>query len=93
MLDKSSIALLVITAEDETAQGSMRARQNVVHELGLFQGRLGFSKAIVIVEEGVEMSSNMESIQQIRFRAAEIRESFGEVLATLEDRTAKRSGP
>ena len=93
MLDKSSFALLVITAEDETAQGGMRARQNVVHELGLFQGRLGFSKAIAIVEEGVEMSSNMESIHQIRFGPGNIRESFGEVLATLEDKTRSRSLP
>lgn len=91
MLDSSSFALLVITAEDETAQGSMRARQNVVHELGLFQGRLGFSKAVAIVEDGVEMSSNMESIQQIRFGAGNIRETFGEVVATLEDRTTDRS--
>ena len=93
MLDKSSFALLVITAEDETAQGGMRARQNVVHELGLFQGRLGFSKAVAIVEEGVEMSSNMESIQQIRFGPGNIRESFGEVVATLEDKTRSRSEP
>ena len=89
MLDKSSFALLVITAEDETAEGNMRARQNVVHELGLFQGRLGFSKAVAIVEEGVELSSNMEAIQQIRFPSGRIRETFGEVVATLERGTAR----
>ena len=92
MLDKSSFALLVITAEDETAEGNMRARQNVVHELGLFQGRLGFSKAVAIVEQGVELSSNMEAIQQIRFPSGRIRETFGEVVATLERGTARRRG-
>ena len=52
---------------------------------------MGFSKAVAIVEDGVEMSSNMESIQQIRFGAGNIRETFGEVVATLEDRTTDRS--
>jgi predicted nucleotide-binding protein len=83
MLTKSSFALLVLTAEDETADGQLRARQNVVHELGLFQGRLGFARALVLVEEGTEMFSNLQGIHQIRFRAGAIKETYGDVLATL----------
>ncbi len=45
MLSANSFALLVMTGEDETASGEVRARQNVVHEAGLFQGRLGFNRA------------------------------------------------
>ena len=83
MLNNSSFALLVMTAEDCMEDGSMRPRQNVVHEAGLFQGRLGFGRAIMIVEEGVEDFSNIASIQQIRFSTGNIREVFGDVLATL----------
>jgi predicted nucleotide-binding protein len=83
LVDESSFALLVMTAEDEQADGALRARQNVVHEAGLFQGRLGFSRAIMIVEDGVEDFSNLHGIQQIRFNRGNIRETFGEVLATL----------
>jgi predicted nucleotide-binding protein len=83
MLDRSAFALLILTAEDETADGQKRARQNVVHELGLFQGRLGFSRAIVLLEEGTEEFSNLQGIQQIRFRTGAIRETYGDVLATL----------
>ena len=36
MLDKAAIAFLVMTAEDEQADGKQRARQNVIHEAGLF---------------------------------------------------------
>ena len=43
-----------MTAEDENAEGRMQARMNVIHEVGLFQGRLGFEKAIVILEEGCD---------------------------------------
>jgi hypothetical protein len=83
MLGKSSFACLVLTAEDEMADGSMRARQNVIHETGLFQGRLGFSRAIVLLEDGAEEFSNILGVQQIRFGKGNIKETFGEVLATL----------
>lgn len=83
MLGKSSFACLVLTAEDEMADGTMRARQNVIHETGLFQGRLGFSRAIILLEEGAEEFSNIHGIQQIRFAKGNIKETFGEVLATL----------
>jgi predicted nucleotide-binding protein len=83
VLDRSSMALLVLTAEDETADGHKRARQNVVHETGLFQGRLGFNKAIVLLEDGAEEFSNLYGIQQIRFAKGNIKETFGDVLAAI----------
>jgi predicted nucleotide-binding protein len=83
MLAKSSFACLILTAEDATADGQSRARQNVVHELGLFQGRLGFSRAIVLFEDGVEEFSNIAGIQVLPFSKGRIRETFGDVLATL----------
>lgn len=82
MLERSSFALLVLTKDDETADGGMRARQNVVHEAGLFQGRLGFSRAIVLLEAGTDDFSNIRGIEQIRFE--NIKETFGDVLATLQ---------
>jgi predicted nucleotide-binding protein len=84
MLENSSFALLVLTGEDETANRKIRARQNVIHEAGLFQGRLGFSRAIMLLEKGVEEFLNADGIQQIRFAKGNIKETFGEVLATLE---------
>jgi predicted nucleotide-binding protein len=72
-----------MTAEDETVDGELRARQNVVHELGLFQGKLGFSRAIALLEEGADDFSNLHGIQQIRFSRDNIKETFGDVLAVL----------
>jgi predicted nucleotide-binding protein len=83
MLLKSSFALLVMTGEDETTEGLTLARQNVIHEAGLFQGKLGFSRAIVLLEDGTEEFSNIAGIQQIRFAKGNIKETFGEVLAVL----------
>jgi hypothetical protein len=45
MLDKNSLAFLVHTAEDETADEKIHVRQYFVHETGLFQCKLGFFKA------------------------------------------------
>jgi predicted nucleotide-binding protein len=84
MLKNASLAFIVMTAEDEQPDGRMRARENVVHEIGLFQGRLGFKRAIVILEDGCEEFSNIHGIGQIRFPKGDIRAKFEEVRKVLE---------
>lgn len=83
MLSSSSFALLIMTGEDNTTEGDARARQNVVHELGLFQGKLGFDRAIAVVEEGVEVFTNLDGVQQIRYDRGNVETTYGEILATL----------
>jgi len=84
MLDRSSFAIIVMTGEDAMDDGTVRARPNVIHETGLFQGRLGFSKAIVLKEEGTEEFSNIHGVNQIRYAKGNIKETFGDVLAVLK---------
>jgi predicted nucleotide-binding protein len=72
-----------MTGEDKMDDGTTRARQNVIHEIGLFQGRLGFTKAIVLKEDGTEEFSNIHGVQQIRYSIGNIKETYGEILATL----------
>jgi predicted nucleotide-binding protein len=67
MIRSSSVALVVMTGEDQTAGGSMRARENVVHELGYCQGALGIDRTIILLEEGVSEPSNIAGLTQIRF--------------------------
>lgn len=83
MIDESSFALLVLTGEDQHTDGELHARENVIHEVGLFQGTLGFERAIVLLEEGVTEFSNILGINQIRFPNGGIRETFGDVIATI----------
>lgn len=84
MLDNAAIAFLVMTAEDEQADGNKRARMNVIHEAGLFQGRLGFTKAIVLLEDGCEEFSNIHGLGQIRFPGGNIKAAFEEIRQVLE---------
>jgi predicted nucleotide-binding protein len=84
LLDAAAFAFLVMTAEDEQTDGRMRARENVVHEVGLFQGRLGFSRAIVLLEEGCQEFSNIHGLGQLRFPKGNIGAKFENIRAVLE---------
>ena len=84
MMDSTSVAFLVMTGEDEQPDGKLRARENVVHEAGLFQGRLGFLRAIVLLEEGCEEFSNNAGLGHIPFPKGNIKAAFESVREVLE---------
>ncbi|MCR9387599.1 nucleotide-binding protein [Vibrio metoecus] len=84
MLDQACIAFLVMSAEDEQSDGNHHARMNVIHEVGLFQGRLGFERAIVLLEEGCEEFSNIQGLGQIRYPKGNISAVFEDIRQVLE---------
>ena len=61
-------AVIILTAEDATADGQLRARQNVIHETGLAQGRLGFNKVVILKQDGVEELTNLGGLQYLSFK-------------------------
>ena len=83
LAQKAAFALLVLTGDDVDPSGQLHARENVIHEAGLFQGKLGFARAIVLLEQDCSEFSNIAGLQQIRFAKGNIKEAFGEVLATI----------
>lgn len=83
MMEKSQAAILVMTGEDKMSDGSLRARQDVIHEIGLFQGKLGFERAVVLREENAESFSNLAGVDEIRFPVGRIKESISDILAFL----------
>ena len=84
LLDNSSFAFLVMTAEDEYADSSLHARENVIHEAGLFQGRLGLQKAIILLEDGCEQFSNIHGLTHIPFKKGKIDSAFYEIRRVLK---------
>ncbi|MBD2361765.1 nucleotide-binding protein [Anabaena minutissima FACHB-250] len=84
MLDNAAMAFLIMTAEDEQSDGKLRARMNVIHEAGLFQGRLGFTRAILLLEEGCENFSNVDGLGYIKFPPGNIKACFEDVRSVLE---------
>lgn len=65
--DKCSAAIILMTADDEgkaksEADNKPRARQNVIFEAGYFMGKLGRPNVIIIVENGVEIPSDLQGV-------------------------------
>lgn len=84
MLDQANFAFLIMTAEDQHVDDTLHARENVIHEIGLFQGRLGFNRAIVLLEEGCNEFSNVHGIGQLRYPKGYITATFEEIRRVLE---------
>ena len=84
ILESAVFAFLVMTGEDEQSDGTMRARENVVHEVGLFQGRLGFAKAIILLEEGCSRFSNIDGLTYIAFPKSNIEGASEDIRRVLE---------
>jgi predicted nucleotide-binding protein len=95
MLDQCGFALLVLTGEDIHlnrwqrvsrifANSTVHARENVIHEVGLFQGRLGWRRAITLLELGCEQFSNVVGVGHIPFDKGNITSCFPEIRRVLE---------
>jgi hypothetical protein len=84
LLDDLGFAFLLMTAEHGHADGGTHARENVVHEIGLFQGRLGFRRAIVLLEEGCAEFSNIHGLTYIGFPKGNLEPKFEEIRRVLE---------
>jgi hypothetical protein len=84
MLSQAGMAFLVMTAEDRHADGTVHARENVVHEVGLFQGRIGSRRAIVMLEDGCAKFSNLDGLTVIYFPRKDIPARFEDVRRVIE---------
>ena len=84
MLNSAAFAFLLMTAEEEHGDSSVHARPNVIHEVGLFQGKLGLRRAIVLLEDGCSEFSNIVGLGQIRFPRGNVSAAFEEIRRVLE---------
>jgi len=92
MLKKAAFAFVILTAEDQHSDGSMHARENAIHEVGLFQGRLGLRRAIVLLEEGCDEFTNIRGLGQIRFPRGNLLQKSEEIRKVLEREGILTSG-
>lgn len=83
-------ALILLTGDDETVSGGMRARQNVIHELGYFHGVLGRNRVLLLKEEGVELFSNISGLIYKEFPTGLIESIFEDVRLAVESGDASK---
>lgn len=79
MLHRSQLAFLVFTAEDQQMDGSFRARENVVYEAGMWMGRFGPKRAIILRDRKCSVQSNLGGITRLDFNKEQIKETFSDV--------------
>lgn len=60
--ESASYAIALLCPEDEIENGTKRARQNVILEVGYFLGKLGKSKVRLIKKGDVEIPSDLKGI-------------------------------
>jgi predicted nucleotide-binding protein len=69
-------AVVLMTKDDQQVDGGVRARQNVIHEIGFFQGKYGRKNVVLLAERGIELFTNISGIIRIEFEAEHFEECY-----------------
>lgn len=77
-------AVIVMTGDDLDAAGQARARENVIHEIGFFQGKYGLDRVCLLHEEGVSIPSNIHGLVYTPFPKEMVSASFGVLIRELK---------
>lgn len=75
--DNCSYAVIVMTGDDDLGDGKPRARENVMHEIGFFQGKYGLQNICLLYEEGTNIPSNIHGLVYIPFPKDYVEATFG----------------
>lgn len=82
-LERCSLSVCVLTAEDVTGDGRRFTRQNVIHEVGLFQGQHGFDRVVLLVEEGCDFVPQAALPYAVVFPRGQIHRAFYQLAETV----------
>jgi predicted nucleotide-binding protein len=81
---KCTSAVIVMTGEDHDAEGNLRTRENILHEIGYFQSKFGLSAVCLLHEEGTSIPSNIHGLVYIPFPKGLVSATFGALLRELK---------
>lgn len=69
-------AVIVMTGDDTANQDQARVRENVMHEIGFFQGKYGRNFVVLLHEEGVNIPTNLAGVAYVPFPKGNIEAGF-----------------
>lgn len=84
-LDNTTVGMILMTKDIESADGKFYSKPNVYHELGYLMRLLGKERIIIILEEGVQKPSNIQDIIHIQFPTERLSLSYCDILMRLAD--------
>ena len=70
-------AVIVMSGDDLDQSGQLRARENVMHEIGYFHGRYGRKQVIMLHEDGVVIPTNLSGIVYVPYPKGTPNAAFG----------------
>jgi hypothetical protein len=85
VLPRSQFAILVLTREDVEIEGELAAQLNMVRLAGLFQGRLGFTRVLLLLEECATLLPGVKDIPLLVFPEGNPLAIWPKVRAILEN--------
>lgn len=77
-------AVVVMTGDDKDESGTSRVRENVMHEIGFFQGRYGVNNVCLIYENGTSVPSNLSGIVYLPYDKGDIKSTFLDLLKEIK---------
>ncbi len=80
---KCSLSIIVMTGDDEFGD-EIRARENVLHEVGFFQGKYGLRNVVLLHEEEVNIPSNIHGLVYIPFPKDTVEATFAALQKELK---------
>jgi len=81
--NRCSYAVIVMTGDD-IGQDRPRARENVMHEIGYFQGKYGLKNICLLYEDGTNIPSNIHGLVYIPFPKGLVKATFGALARELK---------
>ena len=69
-------AVIVMTGDDIANVDESRVRENVMHEIGFFQGTYGRRAVVLLHEEGVNVPTNLSGVAYVPFPKGHIEASL-----------------
>jgi predicted nucleotide-binding protein len=74
--DDCDCAVIVMTPDDKMENGTLRSRQNVIHEIGYLQALYSRHRVVILKEDEVEFFSNNFGVEYIEFTGDAISATF-----------------
>ena len=77
-------AVIVMSGDDKDSADNLRARENVMHEIGYFQASYGRSKVILLHEDSVSVPTNLAGIVYVPYPKDSVDAAFAVMARELK---------
>lgn len=81
---RCTYAVIVMTGDDAATDGTLRARENVMHEIGFFQGKFGLANVSLLHEEGTNIPSNIHGLVYLPYPKGMVSATFSPLARELK---------